>query len=150
MRGDVRELAREVDPHLELVRAPVRGQSGIERVGQDHRISCGLGVLDGSDSERYGARVLPRVGPATGQRGAEQRPVQIGVAGVVRLEEYGGNPAGLGAEHIGTGEVERRLRPRVDLTDVHGRHRGIRAGAASLLPRAVQQPLRPSRRCSRR
>ncbi len=75
VRSDVGELAGEVDPHLELVRPPVGGQCGVESIGEDGRITGGLRVLHRGDGERRGAVALAGVGPAAGERGAEQRAI---------------------------------------------------------------------------
>ena len=150
VRGRVREFAGQVDPDLELVGPPVRGQRRVERVGQHLRVAGGLGVPDRRDREGRGAAAFAGVRPAPGQGRPEQGPLDVGRGGVVGLEEHGGDAARLGAEDVGTGEVERFLRARADLAGVHGRHRDIRGGAASRPRRAGPPRPRPSPRCSRR
>ena len=44
--GHVGELDGQIHPHLELVRSPVGGERGVERVGKDHRLPGCLCMLD--------------------------------------------------------------------------------------------------------
>ena len=65
--GGVPEPDRPGPPALELVGAPVRGQRGIERIGQQHGLGVGSDDREGFLGERACSAGLPRVGPAAGE-----------------------------------------------------------------------------------
>ena len=71
--GDVAEPHRPVTPQGQVVGSPVRGERGIEGVGEQHGIVLLVGQMQRLDRERSGSARFVRVGPAPGQRCREPR-----------------------------------------------------------------------------
>ena len=111
VRGDLVELAGQLDARLQVVRAPVRGECGVEAVGEQLRHVHALRPVHRLVRELHPPRGLARVCPAPGERGSDTGPVRVVGGADQHVVELGGQPARLGAEDVARRCAEHRARP---------------------------------------
>ena len=100
VRGDLVELAGQLHARLQVIRAPVRGECGVEAVGEQLRDVHALRSVHRLVRELHRPRGLARVDPAPGERGSDAGPVRVVGGADQHVVELGGQPARLGAEDV--------------------------------------------------
>ncbi len=125
MRCDVVQPGRQGSADVQLVRAPMRGEGGVQAVGHQFGGADSLRPFQGFFGELDGAPRMAGVGPTSGESRPEPGPrAVVGGAGQ-HVVQLCGQPPWLGAEQIDRGGAEHRLRPPVEVILASATGRGV-------------------------
>ena len=113
MRGDVVELSGQRLSDVELVGAPVRRESRVERIGLQRGVAHPLRARHRLLGELHRTGRVPCVHPAAGQSRRQPRPWLVVGRAAQHVVQLRGESPGLGAEQLPGGQSEDGARPAI-------------------------------------